>query len=75
MILDRILILLLRGYLEEIDPNTYTKHETHEASTELIRQMSLNMISQIERLNNVQINVFQYQKRDFIPIIVSKPEK
>ena len=32
MILDTILILLLRGYLEEIDPDTYTKPEAHEAS-------------------------------------------
>ena len=37
--------------------------------------MSLNIISQLERLNNVQVKVFQYQKGDLIPIIVSKLEK
>ena len=37
--------------------------------------MSLNIISHLERLNNVQVNVFQYQKGDLIPIIVSNLEK
>ena len=35
---------------------------------------NLNMIPQFERLNNVQVNVFQYQNGDLIPIIVSKLE-
>ena len=33
--------------------------------------MSLNMIPQFDRLKNFQVNVFQYQKRDLIPVIVS----
>ena len=32
------------------------------------------MITQFERINNVQVNVFQYPNRDLIPMIDSKFE-
>ena len=60
--------------LEETDPHTYTKPGTHQASDDFVMPMSLNMIPQFERLNNVQVYVFQYQKGDLIPMIVSKFE-
>ena len=71
---DLIVGRLVDPKLEETDPHTYTKPGTHQASDDFFMPMSLNMIPQFERLNNVQVNVFQYQKGDLIPMIVSKFE-
>ena len=71
---DLIVGRLVDPKLEETDPHTYTKPGTHQASDDFVMPMSLNMIPQFERLNNVQVNVFQYQKGDLIPMIVSKFE-
>ena len=71
---DLIVGRLVDPKLEETDPYTYTKFGTHQASDDFVMPMSFNMIPQFERLNNVQVNVFQYQKGDLIPMIVSKFE-
>ena len=69
---DLIVGRLVDPKLEETDPHTYTKPGTHQASDDFLMPISLNMIPQFERLNNVQVNVFQYQKGDIIPMIFSK---
>ena len=71
---DLIVGRLVDPKLEETDPHTYTMPGTHQASDDFVMPMSLNMIPQFERLNNIQVNVFQYQKGDRIPMIVSKFE-
>ena len=71
---DLIVGRLVDPKLEETNPHTYTKPETRQASDDFVMPMNLNMIPQFERLNNVQVNVFQYQKGDLIPMIVSKFE-
>ena len=64
--LDLIVGRLVDPKLEETDPHTYTKPGTHQASDDFVMPMSLNMIPQFERLDNVRVNVFQYQKGDLI---------
>ena len=71
---DLIVGRLVDPKLEETDPHTYTKPGTHQASDDFVMPMILNINPQFERLNNVQVNVFQYQKGDLIPNIVSKFE-
>ena len=66
--------MLVDPKLEKTDPHTYTKPGTHQASDDFVMHMSLNMVPQFEQLNNVQVNVFQYQKGYLIPMIVSKFE-
>ena len=69
---DLIVGKLVDAKLEETDRHTYTKPGTHQAYDDFVMPMSLNMIPQFARLNNLQVNVFQYQNGDLIPMIVSK---
>ena len=72
--LNLIVGKLVDPKLEETDPHSYTKPGTHQASDDFVVPMSLNLIPQFEQLKNVQVNVFQYQTGDLIPVIVSKFE-
>ena len=58
---DLIVGRLVDPKLEETDPHIYTKPGTHQASDGFVMPMSLNMIPQFERPNNVQVNLFLYQ--------------
>ena len=57
---DLIVGRLVDLKLEETYPDTYTKPGMHQASDDFVKPMSLNIIPQFERLNNVQVNVFQH---------------
>ena len=62
------------GWRMRTNPETYSTSNpmTHEPVGDFEMPMAFNQIPRFENLNKVQVNVFRYQKKDLIPLRISK---
>ena len=59
------------------NPETYSPFNpmTHQPVGDFEMPMAFNQTPRFENLNKVQVNVFCYQKKDLIPLRISKRQK
>ena len=65
------------GWRMRTKPETYSTSNpmTHQPVGDFEMPMAFNQIPRFENLNKVQVNVFRYQKKDLIPLRISKRQE